>query len=172
MARVYSLTKQEALANNDVVSGTIPIFSTFARVLFDSGVSHSFIATQFVRKKGLPCDALEHEMYVSTPGDIILISNKYCKCKINIVDMELLVELIILNMHDYDIILGMNWLSRNHASILHLEKMVVFRIPDQSEFCFEGSKVQKPMHIILALQAHLMLRSGCTSFLASVKDLS
>ncbi|XP_020262430.1 uncharacterized protein LOC109838389 [Asparagus officinalis] len=48
-ARVYSLTGQEALANNDVVSSTTPIFSTFARVLFNSGASHSFITAQFVR---------------------------------------------------------------------------------------------------------------------------
>jgi hypothetical protein len=37
-------------------------------VLFDSGASHSFIATTFVQKHNLPLSMLKNQMIVSSPG--------------------------------------------------------------------------------------------------------
>ncbi|XP_020263274.1 uncharacterized protein LOC109839255 [Asparagus officinalis] len=139
-ARVYSLTEKEAEANKDVVTGTLTFVSVHARVLFDSSASHSFIAAQFVKRNKLPCDTLQQELLVSTPGGSILVSTQGCRGKIYILDKELPIELMMLEMHDFDIILGMDWLSLNHASILCREKKVVFKFPGQPEFCFEGEK--------------------------------
>ncbi|XP_020271784.1 uncharacterized protein LOC109846955 [Asparagus officinalis] len=168
-ARVYSLTEKEAEANKDVVIGTLTFASVPARVLFDSGASHSFIAAQFVKRNKFPCDTLQQELLVGTPGGSILVSTQGCRGKIYILDKKLPVELMMLEMHDFDIILGMDWLSLNHASILCREKKVVFKFPGQPEFCFEGGKCQEPLKIISALKAYRALRNGCMGYLASVE---
>ena len=46
--RVYAMTRQEAQATPDVVTGTLSIFGDDARVLIDSGATHSFISREYV----------------------------------------------------------------------------------------------------------------------------
>ena len=52
---------------------------------------------------------------------------------------ELHVDLILLQLHDFDIILGMDWLATHNALVDCFPKIVTFHIPGQPEFCFEGS---------------------------------
>ena len=54
-------------------------------------------------------------------------------------------------MYDFDAILGMDWLSTHHAIVECFEKCVIFHIPGQSEFYFEGDRKVKPLSIISAL---------------------
>ena len=45
---VYAMTRQEAQATPDVVTGTLSIFGDDARVLIDPGVILSFISREYV----------------------------------------------------------------------------------------------------------------------------
>ena len=54
----------------------------------------------------------------------------------------------------------------HHAIVECFEKRVIFHIPGQSEFCFEGDRKVKPLSIISTLQASNMLKKGCSGFLA------
>ena len=38
-------------------------------------------------------------------------------CVIQVEDREMLLDLILMDMYDYDIILGMNWLATYHANV-------------------------------------------------------
>jgi hypothetical protein len=49
LARVYALTLGDAIASNEVVTGTLLISSKQATVLFDSGATHSFVSYSFSR---------------------------------------------------------------------------------------------------------------------------
>ena len=51
--RVYAVTPQIEAADQSVIQGTFLLFRLWARVLFNSGASHSFIATSCVRVLGL-----------------------------------------------------------------------------------------------------------------------
>jgi hypothetical protein len=44
-------------------------------------------------------------------------------------------------MLGFDIILGMDWLSKNYANIDCRKKEVIFRSPSEEEFKFCGSRV-------------------------------
>ncbi|KAL7193452.1 hypothetical protein ACSBR2_025128 [Camellia fascicularis] len=83
---------------------------------------------------------------------------------------RLLVDLTVLDMRDFDIILGMDWLATSYAFVDCRGKMVVFQIPIQPEFCFVGSGVNTPLLVISALQARRLLRNGCEGYLASMRD--
>ncbi|XP_028060809.1 uncharacterized protein LOC114264395 [Camellia sinensis] len=91
------------------------------------------------------------------------------KFEVSINGKELLVDLIVLDMQDFDIIFRMDWLVANYAYVDCRGKRVVFQIPDQPEFCFLGSGVNIPL-VILTLQARRLLRNGCKGYLASVRD--
>ena len=47
--RVYVLTQQDANISNAVVTGIIPISTTYAYALFDPGATHSFISSKIGR---------------------------------------------------------------------------------------------------------------------------
>jgi hypothetical protein len=59
---------EDAQAAPDVIICMILINDTNAIVLFDSGASHSFIATNFVQNHNLPLTMLKNRMIVSSPG--------------------------------------------------------------------------------------------------------
>ena len=49
---------------------------------------------------------------------------------------ELFVDLIILEMHDYDVILGMDFLGKYNATIVCRSKKVIFRHPREAKFLY------------------------------------
>jgi hypothetical protein len=59
---------EEAQEVPDVVTGMFSVNDASAIVLFDSGASHSFISTTYVRKHNLPLALLKCQMIVSSPG--------------------------------------------------------------------------------------------------------
>ncbi|RVX18791.1 hypothetical protein CK203_006981 [Vitis vinifera] len=81
---------------------------------------------------------------------------------------EMTIDLVLLDLQDFDVILGMDWLASYHASVDCFRKRVTFSIPSQPDFSFEGKHVDKPLHMISALRASSLLRKGYQSFLAYV----
>ena len=65
--RVYVVTPQAESADQPVIQGTFFLSRLWARVLFDSGASHSFIAASVVIELGLEVETLEEPLYVSSP---------------------------------------------------------------------------------------------------------
>nr|CAN61139.1 hypothetical protein VITISV_009489 [Vitis vinifera] len=78
------------------------------------------------------------------------------------------VDLVLLDLQDFDVILGMDWLASYHASVNCFEKRVTFSIPGQPKFSFERKHVDRPLCMISALRASSLLKKGCQGFLASV----
>jgi hypothetical protein len=62
------MTSDEAQQAQDVVLGMFLTSSYPATILFDSGASHSFIASSFVAKHNLLVANIKHTMLVSSPG--------------------------------------------------------------------------------------------------------
>ncbi|XP_020266434.1 uncharacterized protein LOC109841921 [Asparagus officinalis] len=116
--RVFALTKQDALASNSVVVGALVISSQFAHVLFDSSSSHSFISHSFASKLDRTLEFLESELSVSTPsGDCMITDHIFKGCEVIVGDQTLLASLVLLDIHDFDVILGMDWISTYHSSL-------------------------------------------------------
>ena len=60
--RVYAVIPPTELADQPVIQGTFLLSRLWARVLFDSGVSHSFIVASVVIELGLEVEALEEPL--------------------------------------------------------------------------------------------------------------
>ena len=137
--RAYAMTRQEADKSGMVVTGTLSILGHHALVLFDSGLLHSFISAIFIKHDVLELEPLPFVLSVSTSSKEILLAKKKIKvCRVEIANRELEVTLIILAMRDFDVILGMDWLAANHASIDCARKEVIFTPPTRASFKFKG----------------------------------
>ncbi|XP_058189231.1 uncharacterized protein LOC131306820 [Rhododendron vialii] len=62
-----------------VVRGTFLLFNSFARVLFDFGASHSFIAASFVRALELDTESLNSPLFIETPLGGFSSLSRICK---------------------------------------------------------------------------------------------
>ena len=71
---------------------------------------------------------------------------------------ELIVNLFMLDVIDFDVILGMDWLSQHYAIVDCRRKEVIFKILNVEEFKFVGDKSSTPQNLISTITARMMLR--------------
>jgi hypothetical protein len=99
---------EEAQEAPDVVIGMFLINDTSIVVLFDSGVSHSFISTAYVRKHNLPLALLRCQMIVSSLGADMPARQLCPKVNLKIRGVDFVANLIVLELKGIDVILGMD----------------------------------------------------------------
>ena len=107
--RVYAVTSPTEPAEQLVIQGTFLLSRLWARVLFDSGISHSFIVTSIVIDLGLEVEALKEPLYVSSSLGIRARIGMICRrCKLEISGIFLTVDLRVMDMSEFDVILRMD----------------------------------------------------------------
>ena len=88
------------------------------RVLFDSGASHSFIAASCVSVLGLKVESLEKPLHVNSPLGIRVRIDQICRdCELEISGILRMVDLRVMGISDFDVILGMDWLTAHRVVI-------------------------------------------------------
>jgi hypothetical protein len=102
-------------------------------------------------------------------GDVITCRKSENNCSIRIGERILPANLVVFQMLGFDIILGMDWLSKYYASIDCRRKEIIFRPPYEEEFIFHGSRVRATPTLLSAIQASRSVRRGVPAFLAYVK---
>ena len=84
----------------------------WARILFDSGALHSFIVASCVKELGLEVETLEKSLHVSSPLGTRVSVDLICRdCELEISGILLTVDLTVMDMLEFDVILGMDWLT-------------------------------------------------------------
>ena len=165
------MTQQEAHATPDIIMGTLSIFDHDAHILIDPGFTHSFVSRTFSMHIEREPELLDYGMVVSTPtGGSLLAERMYRDCMIRLGEHELKVNLIILDIRDFDAILGMDWLASHHATMDCFKKEVVFNKPGETEVKFCGERRVLPSCVISAIDASRLLRKGCSAYLAYLID--
>ena len=128
-ARVNHLNADEAQEAPEVVLGTLPVNCIDAKVLFDTGASHSFVSVRFSDIHGLPLEPLPKNLMLISPGASMTTSKISHGNEILIGGHLFLASLIALGSSDIDVILGMDWLKGNKAKIDYASKMVTLSHP-------------------------------------------
>ncbi|TYJ99713.1 ty3-gypsy retrotransposon protein [Cucumis melo var. makuwa] len=100
----------------------------------------------------------------------MLSKDKIKACQVEVANHVLDVTLLVLNMRDFDVILGTDWLSANYASIDCSRKEVVFNPLSAASFKFMGAGAIVLPKVISAFKASNLLNQGTWGILASVVD--
>ena len=114
------------------------IYELFARVLVDSEATHSFISIVFAEKLDKILISIDSLISVLTPSGKVIASRYSFKAyPIKIEDRVLFADLVILDIYDFDVILGMDWLCKYYANIDCHKKIVFFQPPSELSFILE-----------------------------------
>ena len=107
--RIYTITPQNELTDQSIIQGTFLPFHLWARVLFDSSASHSFIVASCVKELGLEVKTLEKPLHVSSPPGTRVSVNLICRdCELEISGILLIMDQKVMDISDFDVILGMD----------------------------------------------------------------
>jgi len=107
------MATEEAQVDDGVIIGTLPINSISARLLFDSGASHSFIHEGFARDNKFPTMEFGRGFRISAPRIMHESNQIVSQAQIEIGGLEFLAYLIVLELgNDVDVILGMKWMVK------------------------------------------------------------
>ena len=166
-ARVFAVTQQDADTTPDVVTSMILVFDRDAHILIDPGATHSFISMGFISNVNVGSQPIDCSIVVSLPtGDSRLAESVYMDSRVIIGGQEFMADLILLDIYDFDVILGMDWLSRHHATVDCYRKEVRFCRPGQTKVVFYGLWKTLPNSIMTAMKASKMLRKSYQGYLA------
>jgi hypothetical protein len=157
-ARVNHVDAQEAQQAPGVVLGEFLVEFTPATVLFNSGASHSFMATSFVGKHGIPSTHLEIPLVARTPGSDLLCQLKCSQVRILLSGVVFLADLTVLPSQGIDVILGMDWLTKHKGIISYANKTVLLTDHQgKSVSCQAQPPTKDPMVFNLATESISMV---------------
>ncbi|GKB13163.1 putative reverse transcriptase domain-containing protein [Tanacetum coccineum] len=155
------------------ISGTLYMYDHEVFVLFDTGATHSVVSLAFSKHIKVPYTLLYFAVSISTPmRNNVVISHEFRNCPLRFNDKVRSANLLPLEMSDFDIILGMDWLTKHRATIDCHTKRVIFGNLNNPEFIYQGSRPGRPIKIISTLKARTLISHSCEGFLASIKDTS
>ena len=141
-----------------------------ARVLFDSDSTHSFVSPMFAACLVGEVAPLHCILLVSTlVGKTVQCESYYPACKVRVGDFILSADLIILGMKDFDVILGMDWLSTYRAVMECFNKTVRLHVLE-SNVEIVGERKRMTTSVISALRANRLMKSGCEGYLAFITN--
>ncbi|XP_024965789.1 uncharacterized protein LOC112505989 [Cynara cardunculus var. scolymus] len=169
--RAFQMTREEAKASTDVVSGTFLVNSVPAHVLFDSGASCSFVSRTFYQLLHTPPSTLEDDLTIELAnGSRVLVHEVVRDCVLGIEGEEFRVDLIPMTIGRFDIIIGMDWLAKNQAEILCFKKLIRIPLSSGGVVLVYGERKKGDVVLLSVAKARKCLAKGYPSFIAYVMD--
>ena len=162
----------DADAAGDVVDDKLLICGVEVQIFFYPGSTHSFLSPMFAKMIAIPSIELDYILTVTTPvGKQVICRTYYPNCSATLREINLLANLIILDMHDFDVILGMNWLKTYHATIGYFSKTITFKLKgEQVNLMIQGNKKITQVRFISSLKACRMVQNGYEAFIAFITE--
>ena len=155
----------------DVIVGNFFIFETIVHALIDPGSTQSYICTTIPSLGILPKSNTEYDILVTNPlGHSVIVNRVYRDCPIRIQEYEFLGDLIELSFREFDVILGMDWLSQHQVVVDCRMKRVTLRTPGGEEVTFIGERSNHLSNVLFVATARTMVPKGCEAYLAYVID--
>ncbi|GKB01135.1 putative reverse transcriptase domain-containing protein [Tanacetum coccineum] len=170
--RAYALGGGDVNPGSNTVTGTFLLNDHHAYMLFDSGADKSFVSNTFSALLDITPYALDVSYAIElADGRTSETNTVFMGCTLGLLGHPFNIDLMPIELGSFDVIIGIDWLAKNHAVIVCDEKIV--RIPYGNEILIvQGDKCDKEkkskLSIISCEKAQKYMEKGCQLFLAQV----
>ncbi|XP_070055312.1 uncharacterized protein [Nicotiana tomentosiformis] len=103
-------------------------------------------------------------------GDSIIVDRVYRSCVVTFCGYETRADLLLLDMTDFEVILGMDWLSPYHVILDFQSKTVILAMLEMPRLEWMGSSISASSRVISLLKAQHMVEKGYLAYLDYVQD--
>ncbi|XP_074265495.1 uncharacterized protein LOC141587930 [Silene latifolia] len=154
---------KSAAEDAHVISGIFLVNSYPCFVLFDSGAIHSFVSTLGLGEGELVNDD------VSLPsGKSIVCSKVYKGVPVLVHETNFSVNLFEFSLGGFEVILGIDWLSKNKANIYCQQKKIALKGPKGVRLLHKGYLVKPKVKLITVMTLKSCLKKGYPMLLCYV----
>nr|GEY89425.1 hypothetical protein [Tanacetum cinerariifolium] len=123
--RVYVLGGRDASPDSNIITSTFLLNNRYAKILFDIGADRSFVSTTFSTLIDITPTTLENYYDVElADGKIIGVNTIIRGCTLNFMNHHFNIDLMHVPLGSFDVIIGMDWLTKYHGVIICDEKIV------------------------------------------------
>ncbi|XP_070054493.1 uncharacterized protein [Nicotiana tomentosiformis] len=169
---LYALAgHQDIEARGDVVTGTLTVFTFDVYALMDPGSSLSYVTPYIAKKFRIEPEKLCEPFEVSTlVGESVIARCIYRRYPVKVYYRLTVADLVELEMVDFDVIMGMDWLESSYATVGCRTKIVSFEFPSEPVLEWKGDAVAHMGRFISYLKARKMISKGYIYHLVRVRD--
>ncbi|GJW44071.1 reverse transcriptase domain-containing protein [Tanacetum coccineum] len=130
--RAYLLSDKNAHQDSNIVTGTFLLNQHLARVLFDSRADKSFVSISLPSMLNIPPITLDTTYDIQmADGNLVGTNTVIQGCTLILLNQPFEINLMPIKLSSFDVVIGMDWLSKYHARIICDDKIV--HIPIDSE---------------------------------------
>ena len=104
-------------------------------------------------------------------GESLIVQLILPSCVININGVDTIANLMLLEMMDFEVILGIDWFASCHATVDCYFKAVKFDVSDGPSFIFWGDSCLTPANLISFMSAMHLMNKGNEGSLDVVLDV-
>nr|GEV21559.1 reverse transcriptase domain-containing protein [Tanacetum cinerariifolium] len=123
--RAYMLRDRNAHQNPNVVTGMFLLNQHLARVLFDSGADKSFVSISLASMLNiLPVTIDAFYNIEMADGNLVSTNTVIQGATLNLLNQPFEIDLMPIKLGSFDVVVGMDWLSKYHARIICDKKFV------------------------------------------------
>ncbi|XP_024962450.1 uncharacterized protein LOC112502702 [Cynara cardunculus var. scolymus] len=80
------------------------------------------------------------------------------------------IQLFPMPMKEFDVVVGIDWLAENRASILYTKKIIIIDLPEKRPIVIYGDQQDHHTNLLSVLKARKCIEKRCQGYLASVID--
>ncbi|GKB77974.1 reverse transcriptase domain-containing protein [Tanacetum coccineum] len=131
--KAYLLRDKNAHQDPNVVTGTFLLNQHLARVLFYSGADKSFVSISRASMLNIPPITLDTTYDIEmVDGNLVGTNTVIQSCTLILLNQPFKINLMPIKLGSFDVVIGMDWLSKYHARIICDEKFVHIPIDDET----------------------------------------
>ncbi|GJV18730.1 putative reverse transcriptase domain-containing protein [Tanacetum coccineum] len=148
--RSFMMGAEEVRQDPNIVTGTFSLNNHYATMLFDSGADYRFVSTTFVPLLDIEPSSLgfNYEIEIAS-GQLVEIKKIIQGCKLEIEGHTFNIDLIPFGHGTFDVIIGMDWLSRHRAKIVCHERVVQISLPHGEMLRVYGERPEEKVKRIM-----------------------
>ncbi|GJV70111.1 reverse transcriptase domain-containing protein [Tanacetum coccineum] len=123
--RAYMLRDKNAQQDPNVITGMFLLNQHLVRVLFDSGADRSFISLSLASMLNILSITIDTFYNIEMADRNLVSTNTVIKgCTLTLLNQPFEIDLMLIKLGSFDVVIGMDWLSKYRAKILCDEKVV------------------------------------------------
>ncbi|GJR63005.1 putative reverse transcriptase domain-containing protein [Tanacetum coccineum] len=166
--RAYMLRNKNAHQDPNVVTGMFLLNQHLARVLFDSGADKSFISISLASMLNIPPITIDTFYDIEMADENLVSTNTVIQgATLTLLNQPFKIDLMPIKLGSFDVIVGMDWLSKYHARIICDEKIVHIPI-DGETLIIRGDRSKTRLSLISCIKTNRYISRGCQVFVAQV----
>ncbi|GJX05197.1 putative reverse transcriptase domain-containing protein [Tanacetum coccineum] len=161
---------KNAQQDPNVITGMFLLNQHLVRVLFDSGADRSFISLSLASMLNIPSITIDTFYNIEMADGNLVSTNTVIKgCTLTLLNQPFEIDLMPIKLGSFDVVIGMDWLSKYRAKILCDEKVVHIPI-DGETLIIRGDRSKTRLNLISCIKTEKYISRGCQVFMIQVME--